>query len=186
MTDTTFRKINSLNGKKKVLLNEFKFKSIKEAKKDYDFTGSDLAMYEILKEQYNEIIEQLQIDKRKLLSQKHNEYKRKSNEFLHSYNLPNNAVVRRILPSKGDIKHFKRAAFEQKFVNPDTVNGYESLNILNSTIPRLFQGLNETKGMKVNFTFGIIFTKKRPNEHYEREWIEYPYTTSPQIITNRG
>jgi hypothetical protein len=60
--EKSLRKIESLNGKKKMLLKEFEFTSIKQAKEFYDEKYSKNLkpekVYEYLKKDYNEIIEQ--------------------------------------------------------------------------------------------------------------------------------
>ena len=181
MTTNTLRKIGSLKGKKLFLLNEFKLKSIKDAKRDYEFTGTDDAMYNELKDKYNTIIEQLQQEKRQLLIQKQKEIQKANRslkkQLLH-YDLPENTIVRRILPTKEEVRQFKNAAVEAKFVSNDR----GTLEMINNSIPTIIKALKDMKGIKVQFTFGILFSKLKAENN--KEFIEYPFTTKTKIITN--
>jgi hypothetical protein len=80
--------IRTINGHKQSLLKESGYKSIIEAKRDYDFEGSDNDMFEILRDNYNGIIEQLQQQKRKLLIQQKN----KNKSFLKDFNVEDETI----------------------------------------------------------------------------------------------
>lgn len=184
----TFRKITSFAGKKKFLLKESGYKSINEAKRENDFDGTNEQMYEILKDRYNEIVEQLREEKKKLL----NKQRKDSKAFLKGFNVEDNTIRQRVVPSKEDVRHFKKFTSEIRLVNPEPVpHGYTSLNILlNNSIPQIIQSLREIKGLKVVFTFGIYFLKeivetdKFGKEHVIKTFKEIPHNTEPKIISN--
>ena len=57
-------KIGSLTGKKKFLLNFYGYNSIRGAKKD--FNGTDKQIYDYLKDQYNDEIEKIKYEQRRV------------------------------------------------------------------------------------------------------------------------
>jgi hypothetical protein len=152
--------IRTINGHKQSLLKESGYKSINEAKKDYEYEGNDNEMYEILRDNYNGIIEQLQKQKKQLLNQQKNknksflkdfnvedetirpskENRKERYEFINSHT-PDESVIRRAIPTQEDIKRFKNYNTEIKYINPEPVpEEFKSLSILNNTIPQRNQG----------------------------------------------
>jgi hypothetical protein len=204
---------NNLKGKKKFLLKTSGYKSITEAKRAYDFTGTDEAMFHLLRDEYNEIEMELRDKEKTLWREKRNEAKKEKRQFFSSFNVedkatnnkenkrlrynlinsfvPDEPAIRRGVPTIEEFKRFQEFNIEKKYVYPDPVPiEYESLRILNNTIPQIITSLKETKGMKVSYTVGMIFSKKLKtdedgNEESMSEFREIPYDTKPVIILNQ-
>ena len=66
---TSFRRFSSINGKKTFLLKEFNYKSIKTAKKENGFNGTDAEMYKILLDEHNHVVENLKEEQKKQITQ---------------------------------------------------------------------------------------------------------------------
>lgn len=124
---TIFRRINSTKGKKTFLLKENGYKSIKEAKRENGFTGSDDAMYDILKDEYNHVIETLQEEKKILLSKRRkiiSKSKKDTTAFLSSFNIEEDPVDKARREYKPELKVERRLLFQQSKNNNFFVLNY--------------------------------------------------------------
>ena len=224
----SLRKLKSLNGNKKFLLTQFNFKSIIDAKKQMNLGNSNKRLYNLLLNNYNEVIDQIKEgilekknfemeqtalkkqSKKRQLSEEHKELLKENtkkartnkksnkmmnqdleNDFLGSFQQAEK-IKSKVTISSSHFKQFKKCNTEVKLSyneysdenHPE--NGFETLTILNSAIPVLMKGLNDTKGMKVNITFGLIFSKANPNAPDIKTYFEFPHISKPEIITHQA
>lgn len=104
-----------------------------------------------------------------------------ANEFLQSLDvdIPQSRPVYDE-PIQTSIKHFRNynQEIEIKYPTDNQPLGDRSLNILNRAIPILMKALKSNQGMKVNFTFGLEFTR-------DDSIVPYPNISPPEIITNQ-
>ena len=166
-----FRKITNIKGKTDFILKEMGYNSIKEAKIYVDDitnkNNNEKQVLNFLKNQYNEILDQLDKTKRALILKTHQDKitdknnKKMKNNFLKEINnlIDNNALEgfnnQRKKPIISDFKQFKKYNIENKFENPDPEKYplLEGLQLLNNTIGIIRNQLKQSKGVKIFFNF---------------------------------
>jgi hypothetical protein len=145
------------------------YNSIKVAKIYFDDitnkNNNEKQVLNFLKNQYNEILDQLDKTKRALILKTHQDKitdknnKKMKNNFLKEINnlIDNNALEgfnnQRKKPIISDFKQFKKYNIENKFENPDPEKYplLEGLQLLNNTIGIIRNQLKQSKGVKIFF-----------------------------------
>jgi hypothetical protein len=155
-------KIRSITGKKNFILKEMGYKSFTQANKFYN---NDLGnsfnpeqIYEILKDDYNAIIEQLQEEKTKLVRSKKQQLKR----YLGNFNLDNTRSAK-LKADLGVSKTFKNLAKHQIVKNNDR-QAVIYTNFINNAIPIIRKSFQEMGGLKLSLSFELMFQREKTNE----------------------
>ena len=155
-------KVASIRGKKRYLLKEMGYKSITQAKKYYNFendtTYNDEQIYNILKNDFNEIVEGLQVEKSKTGRTKKVQLK----QFLRGFQL-DDITRSKPKPDLGVSKTFKNLAKHQIVKNNDR-QAVLFTSFINNAIPIIRHGLKEMGGLKLSLNFELMFKRQNSNQ----------------------
>ena len=183
--------LKSANANIKTLLSVTNYKSIKSIQKENPNLNRK-EVEEWLLDNYNAIVDTINENELVLKNKEKNEintrkkantvYKNKNKKlakkFLKNFNVEDE-TVQRIKPTLSETKRFKMASKQFKFENPRNISGFNSLTILNSSIPYLRQAIQEYKGIRVGFAFTFEMERNDTGEK-----IEFPHISPTQTILN--
>ena len=152
-------KVVGIRGKKHFLLKEMGYKSITEAKQSYNFENdtnyNDEQIYQKLKDDYNDVIEQLQVEKSNLVTKR----KRQLQRFLGGFAVESTRV-KKPKPDLGVSKTFKNLAKHQIVKNNDR-QAVIFTSFVNNAIPIIRNGLKAMGGLKLSLCFELMFRREK-------------------------
>lgn len=131
---------------------------------------------------FAEIMEENENQEKKIQKQKNKQYKQVARKeakdlFKNAFKIEDE-TVRRSKPEVKTTIRFKKAS-KEFFITNTGYSGFESLRILNNSIPTLRETLKEYKGMKIVLEFNMLFERNETSE-----LVEFPHVISSDQVDN--
>jgi hypothetical protein len=169
--------IKGIKGNLRTLLGVTDFKSINALLKFSPDLKNRKQAEQFLLDNYNDIIENINENARIRIEREKerkktakriykNEAKKEAKDFLKNSFKIEDETIKRIKPTIQTTNRFKKASKELKLSNSNS-DGFQSLRILNSSIPTLRETLKEFKGMKVVLEFTLLMERNETGELVE-------------------
>ena len=162
-------KLRTVTGRKHFLLKEMGYKSIIQANKSYnEREGKTLTteqVYNLMKDDYNDIIEQLQVEKAKLVVEKAKVKiftKQQLKSRLGNFNVEPTRIAKQ-KAGVGVSKKFKHVARHHLVINNDT-QAVIFTGFINNAIPIIRNAMKTMNGIKLSMSFELMFKRKNSNE----------------------
>jgi hypothetical protein len=190
-------RIRSIKGNLANLLAITDYNSIKSLMKAQPDLSTRKRAEEYLLENYADFVdnvqkiekEQKQKEKKEVATRKkantvyRNQNKKIAQQLMDSFNVEDERE-KRMKPTINESSRFKTVSQQFQIENPENLNGFKSLSILNSAIPNLRKAIQEYKGMRVGFAFRFEMERDDTEKDGKPQKVEFPHVAKLQTILN--